>query len=134
MAMRPCYPTLRFLSLAAAFALIGCSAVVPEPSSPVVAEELTFEQAKAALLERMRLVDAGPMSNLDALKIASAPLTVDPDGKRAEWGPFTLLLPERKYYFGILAPGRKDGHIIDFKGKFERVNGRWVATDPTNAP
>lgn len=136
----------RLISLAVVVAslLPGCmdASSKPEPSTSTIkpsgartdTTEFTAETAKAALLERMKTKDSGRLDVFDMKKLATAPLTIDDNGKFAHWGPFTINLKERLYFFGILARGRDDGHIDDFWGRFRFEGGRWVASAPMNPP
>lgn len=139
-----CQSRLLSLAFAVALWLPGCmdASSKPEPSTETTkptgsrkdSAELTAETAKAAILERMKAKDSGPLGVFDMKKLATAPLTIDDNGKFAHWGPFSINLKERLYFFGILAPGRKDGHIDDFWGRFRFQDGRWIASAPTNPP
>ena len=111
----------------------GSAAALPTAPLPRPAG-FTAEKAKRALIGLMETRDEAPVSRADIKKFGEVAAEVDKDNLgEADWGPFTLDLANMQYRFRVGGgqPGGPGGvWFMEYEGKFEQKDGKWVALPP----
>jgi hypothetical protein len=110
--------------------LAGCASQSLSSSSQE--RRLTAERAKVALLDMMRSELAAHLGWFDGdVADKMSKMTVEPQQDGCyRWGAFNFNTSKLLYTF-VVEPRREGSAcVLEYKGAFERNDGRWVATPP----
>jgi hypothetical protein len=102
----------------------GCAPVSPEAPPP----DLTAEQARAALIELIRLPDPGELKDFPLERFVGN--GVEGGVESPSWGPFSMHLKEREYTYSRVFGQPPRVCRWQYRGAFELRAGRWVALPP----
>lgn len=102
----------------------------PDPApQPQALPGPTPEEARTALLARMRSADPGELKHFAHDRLASEPLVSRPDTSLT-WGPFAFRLIQREYRFDRSFGDGPGVSWQRYRGTFELRDGAWTATRP----